>query len=606
MPDIIHLLTDSVANQIAAGEVIQRPSSAVKELMENSIDAGATFIHLIVKDAGKTLIQVLDDGKGMSETDARMSFEKHATSKIQAIDELFSIKTNGFRGEALASVAAIAMVELQTRRPEDEVATQIIIEGSAFKSQEPVACPIGTSIRVKNLFFNVPARRQFLKSDAVEMRHVLDEFQRIALANPDIKLQLTANDIEVFNLKPEKLRQRIVSLFGKKYNERLVPIEENTQVANFSGFIGKPEFAKKVRGEQFIFVNHRFIKSPYLNHAIYSSFKDLIPQNTYPLFVVIIEIDPARIDVNVHPTKQEIKFEDEKIIYTFLQAAIKHALSQYSVTPTLDFDQEVSFNTHENFGQPSSVKPKDRSYDPNFHPDQLHQTNLKNWERLFKGVVHTDESTSTVDVPRIGQAESSESQIFTPDETEKPVSQLHKQFIITQVRSGILLIDQQLAHQRVLYEQYGNIIKYRKPISQQSLFPQRLELSPTDSVLLGEILEDINALGFDIQAFGSHEFVIHGIPAEITAGNEKQMIEELIDQFKANQPEWKINKQEQVVKNLARQTSIKPGDSLTKSEMNNLIDQLFACEEPYKAPSGKATFVILDFQKLDTLFDKKV
>ena len=605
MPDIIHLLPDAVANQIAAGEVIQRPASAVKELMENSIDADSLNVHLIIRDAGKSLIQVIDDGKGMSETDARMCFEKHATSKIQAIDELFTIQTNGFRGEALASLAAISMVELQTRLHDQDIGTQLIIEGSTFKTQEPIACTIGTKISIKNLFFNVPARRQFLKSDSVETRHILDEFQRIAIANPEIQFKLTSNDFEVFNLKTENLRQRIVSLFGKKYNERLVPIEENTQVANFGGFIGKPEFAKKVRGEQFIFVNQRFIKSPYLNHAIYSSFKDLIPQSTYPLFVVMIDIDPARIDINVHPTKQEIKFEDEKIIYTFLQAAIKHALSQYSVTPTLDFDQEVSFNTHENFGQSNSVLPKERKYDPNFHPDQLHQTNLKNWERLFKGVVQTEGTESTIDTPFIQSAEEQSSQVIANDETEKPVSQLHKQFIITQVRSGILLINQQLAHERILFEKYGNIIKYRKPMSQQTLFPQRLELSPTDSVLLGEIVDDINALGFDIQKFGEHEFVIHGIPAEITAGNEKQMIEELIDQFKANQPEWKMDKKVQVVKNLARQTSIKPGDALTKLEMNNLIDQLFACEEPYKAPNGKATFVILDFQKLDTLFDKK-
>ena len=606
MPDIIHLLPDSVANQIAAGEVIQRPASAVKELMENAIDANATFIHLIIKDAGKSLIQVIDDGMGMSETDARMCFEKHATSKIQAIDELFSIQTNGFRGEALASVAAIAMVELQSKLHDQDIGTRIIIEGSTFKSQEPVASPSGTNIMIKNLFFNVPARRQFLKSDAVETRHILDEFQRIALANPDVRFQLTSNDVELFNVKPEKLRQRIVSLFGKKYNERLVPIEEKTQVANFTGFIGKPEYAKKVRGEQFIFVNQRFIKSPYLNHAIYSSFRDLIPQNTYPLFVVMIEIDPARIDVNVHPTKQEIKFEDEKIIYTFLQAAIKHALSQYSVTPTLDFDQEVSFNTHENFGQPQTIPPKEKKYDPNFHPDQLHQTNLKNWERLFKGMVQTEDQAATIESPFSQSADNQQERIEINEETEKPVSQLHKQFIITQVRSGILLINQQHAHERILFERYGNIIMYRKPMSQQSLFPQRLELSPSDSVLLGEIVDDINALGFDIQKFGEHEYVIHGIPAEITAGNEKQMIEELVDQFKANQPQWKLNKKEQVIKNLARQTSIKPGDALSKLEMNNLIDQLFACEEPYKAPNGKATFIILDFQKLDTLFDRKI
>ena len=604
MPDIIQLLPDSVANQIAAGEVIQRPASAVKELMENAIDAEATHIHLIVKDAGKTLIQVIDNGKGMTETDARMSFEKHATSKIREIDELFTIQTNGFRGEALASIAAISMVELETRLHSEEVGTQIIIEGSEFKGQEPTACSAGTSIGVKNLFYNVPARRTFLKSDPVEMRHILDEFQRIALAYHKVGFKLTSNGVEVFNLNPENQRQRIVSLLGKKYNERLVPIEEKTQVANFTGFIGKPEFTKKTRGEQFIFVNKRFIKSAYLNHAVYNSFRDLIPQHTYPLFVIFIEIDPARIDVNVHPTKQEIKFEDEKIIYTFLQAAIKHALSQYSVTPTLDFDQEVSFNTHENFGQPATVKPNQKKFDPNFHPDQLHQTNLKNWERLFKGVVQT-EAEPTIEQPFQAQEDETKQITITGEETEKPVTQLHQRFIITQVRSGILLIDQYLAHQRILFEKFGNIIKYRKPISQQSLFPQRLELSTTDAVLLNDLLEDVNALGFDIQKFGNNEFVIHGIPAEIESGNEKHMIEELIDQFKANKPEWKVNKREQVVKSLARQAAIKHGETLTKNEMHHLIDQLFACEEPYKAPNGKSTFVILDFQKLDTLFDKR-
>ncbi|MEL6924279.1 MAG: DNA mismatch repair endonuclease MutL, partial [Bacteroidota bacterium] len=479
MADVIQLLPDAIANQIAAGEVIQRPASVVKELLENSVDAGATNIKLIVKDAGKGLIQIIDNGCGMSDTDARMCFERHATSKIKRAKDLFEIRTMGFRGEAMASIAAVAQVEMRTRRHNDDLGTRLVMEASEIKKQEPCQCSAGTSISVKNLFFNVPARRNFLKSNTVEMRHILDEFQRIAIAHPDLFFSLHHNNTEVFHLPKGNLRQRIVGVLGSKYNKKLVPVAEETDALKLSGFIGKPEFAKKTRGDQFFYVNDRFIKSGYLNHAVVSAFEDLLPKETYPLYVIFIEIDPARVDINVHPTKQEIKFDDERLVYNYLKVAVRHALGQYSITPTLDFEQEVSLNPYlapsrQNITPPERREPREdtpqtitRSSDFSkvSNPSQRERNNLDNWQKIYEGLDELGLSANDTpgETPDVEGPVTIESQWDSPgselDDSSKSFSkqskepyQIHASYIVSQIKSGFLLIDQQAAHERILYE----------------------------------------------------------------------------------------------------------------------------------------------------------
>ena len=598
MADIIHLLPDPIANQIAAGEVIQRPASAVKELLENAVDAGADEIRLIIKDAGKSLIQIIDNGCGMSPTDARMCFERHATSKIRSAEDLFAIRTMGFRGEALASIASIAQVEVKTKLWEEELGTRIVIEGFEFKSQEPCQCPNGTTISVKNLFYNVPARRNFLRSDSVELRHIIDEFQRIALAHPGIFFSLHHNSVEIFHLKKANLRQRIIHLFGNNYNEKLVPAEEKTSVSNIYGFIGKPDSAKKTRGEQFFFVNNRFIRSQYLHHAVMSVYQDLIPDNSFPLYVLFIDIDPKRIDVNVHPTKQEIKFDDERIIYTFIHAAVRHALAQYSITPTLDFEQDPTFANLPSFYK----KQSDPEKNPAYKTLESKMNEIPAFPRTFL-------KTEKTDGEKFGPFQK---EVRTPglvwEETNDhtaPAFQLHLQYIVTQIKSGFVVIDQQAAHERILYEKYLTRLHEKKHHTQQQLFPKTLQFSSADAAILNEILPDINHLGFDIQPFGKDSFVVHGIPAEFESVHEQQVIEDLIEQFKEDRQSMKVNRLDVIAATFAKSNAIRWGQQLNEKSMHSLIDELFACKTPYLSPAGTPVFITFTLEDLSKQFQKK-
>lgn len=621
MADIIQLLPDAIANQIAAGEVIQRPASVVKELMENAIDAGASNIRLVVKDAGKALIQVIDDGCGMSETDARMAFERHATSKIRQTNDLFSIRTMGFRGEALASIAAVAHVELRTRRHSDELGSRLALEGSEVKAQEACQCARGTTFSVKNLFFNVPARRNFLKSNAVEMRHIVDEFQRIAIAHSDIFFSLHHNDSEMFHLPAGKLRQRLIGLFGQNANKKLVPVEESTEVLKLKGYVGKPAFAKKTRGEQYFFVNNRFIKSPYLNHAIVAAYEDLLPEKTYPLYVIFIEMDPARIDVNVHPTKQEIKFDDERLVYNYLRVAVRHALAQHSITPSLDFDQDPTFSQaptrparqrEETVAQPSGASRATPS-GSDFEDRKRRANNLANWESAYEGLDEYDENGTdgTPDQPltlesdwhQDGESDRLSGAGAEQEESRKAPNQLHNRYIVSQIKSGILLIDQQAAHERILYERYLHVLKQQQSSTQKQLFPRTLSLSPSDANLLKELREKINLLGFDIQEFGKNTFVINGLPSELAGKqDEEQVIEALLEQYKGNL-EFELPVTENIARAMARSASIKQGQALSQEEMRMLIDKLFACEVPFKSPSGRLCFINFALDELAKRFD---
>lgn len=612
--DIIRLLPDNIANQIAAGEVIQRPASAVKELLENAIDAGSTHIKLIVKQAGKSLVQVIDNGCGMSETDARMCFEKHATSKIRAAEDLFNIRTMGFRGEAMASIAAIAQVEMKTRLHGEQLGTCIDIEGMKILKQEPCQTPEGTSIAIKNLFFNVPARRNFLKSDSVELKNIIEEFQRVSLAHPKIGFQLFSNDYEMYHLKPGNLKQRIVQLFGDNYAEKIVPVQEQSYALHVYGFVGKPEFSKKTRGEQYIFVNNRFIKSAYLNHAVSNAFDQMLPKENFPFYVLFLDIDPAKIDVNVHPAKHEIKFEDEKLVYTFVNLGVKHALGAYSVSPTLDFDQEAHLNQGGAFdAQPRTwleitqhaVQTKDaKKFAPpsNFQPlTQREESNNKNWEKAYP-------TNDTIGFKRI-EKQVTETKQATP-ETEilkdafVPV-QIHRRFIISQIKSGFILIDQQAAHERILYERYIKLFEKKRHDSQRQLFPQSFELNVADAQVLKEIMPEINNLGFDIQEFGKNSFVIHGFPSDIIQGNEQKIVEELIEQFKMNSSVTKLTKRENLAKSIACSSAIKSGRVLSVEEMKTMIDELFACENPYTAPNGKLTFLTMSNDDLEKKLENR-
>ncbi len=618
MSDIIQLLPDSVANQIAAGEVVQRPASAVKELIENAIDAGADKIQLIIKDAGKALIQVIDNGCGMSVTDARMCFERHATSKIRKADDLFAIRTMGFRGEAMASIAAIAQVELKTRRHEDELGTCIIIEGSEVISQEACSANPGTSICVKNLFYNTPARRNFLKSNPVEMRYIIDELQRVALAHPEIFFTLHHNGQEVYHLPATNLKQRIIHLLGSSYNERLVPVEEDTIVIKLRGFVGKPEFAKRTRGEQFFFVNNRFIKDAYLNHAVLMAFKELLPEDTFPLYVLFIDIDPAKIDINVHPTKTEIKYQDEQTIYAIIRSAVKRSLGRYNITPSLDFDQE---NSIEHLVTPKpfeEIVPPTISFNPNYNPfdtdndkpaaretsrsspDYRNSPIPKNWDTLYE-IARREESTQH----RIHEEKS-----ISVDEqelnktSERQLFQLHNRFILSQIKSGFMLINQQAAHERILYERFLQQLETHSGISQQSLFPQTVTLSAGDFELLRELLPDIRALGFDVREFGKNTVVVDGIPADLNNTSELEILEQLLEGFKNNQSGLKLDKRDSLARSLARNAATKAGVKMSLEEMNILIDQLFACQMPNVALNGKQVITTFTLNEILERFDK--
>lgn len=624
MSDIIKLLPDNIANQIAAGEVIQRPASVVKELLENSIDAGAKNIQLIIKDAGRALIQVVDDGCGMSETDARMCFERHATSKIKKIDDLFSLYTFGFRGEAMASIAAVAQVEMKTKLHDQEVGTLLIVEGSKVIQQEPVATNAGTSISVRHLFYNVPARRNFLKSNQIETKHILDEFIHVVLANPSVFFSLHHNGSEIYHLKSSNIRQRIVNVFGKNYNEKLVPIEEITDYVSVRGFIGKPELSKKTRGEQFFFVNNRFIKNNFLNHAISKAYDGMIADKNFPFYCLFIDIEPSAIDINVHPTKQEIKFEDEKAIYLLLNAAAKHGLSQYSVMPTIDFEHEATFNllvdervyneqpfkvVQSKLNSDSNVRG---SYHSPFDKDiPLTQqkavstgTNFDDWKKLYDIDEQTEEKTLTIKSKMDLLALENENDISTnpfKNERFEPI-QLHERYILTQIKSGLILIDQHKAHQRILFEKYLRNFASQPSSTQQTLFPKSLEFNNSDAELLKEMLSDLKLLGFDIEFFGGTTFVVHGMPSDLRDENETHLIEKLLDDYKNGAKTEEFDKRKNVAKSIAYQTAIKSGKPLDKNTMQQLIDELFACEQPMINPVGMATFVQYSFDEIERKF----
>ena len=598
MPDIIHLLPDSVANQIAAGEVVQRPSSAVKELMENAIDAGATNIQLIIKDAGKTLIQVIDNGKGMSETDARLAFERHATSKIQSANDLFSIKTMGFRGEALASIAAIAQIELKTKLQDQTLGTQIIIEGSELKSQEVCQFSFGTSIAVKNLFFNVPARRNFLKSDILEFNHICEEFIRLAIINPSISFSLHHNNKLIYQLDKSIQKQRIVNILGKAYNEKLIPVNQETNIVKFSGFIGKPEFAKKTRGEQYFFVNNRFFKHAYFYHAIENAFQELLPEKAFPTYFINFEIDPKEIDINIHPTKTEIKFLDEKTIYALLRSAVKQSIGKFNLSPTLDFEVEQSLTLNpppKNY----ELKPPVIKINPEFNPfDKKNSfsyqskpqtdreiSNQHNWEKLY------EESKNQVLFKRESIDENEETEIKKNTETENNSSatffQLQNKYIVSSIKSGLLVIDQQRASERILFEEFTESISNKANYSQQQLFPQTIVFTHTDAELIKELKTDLYHLGFDINEFGLNTFIVNGCPAEWVNENPQHIIEGMLENFKRNLSDLKVDSKINLALSMAKNMAVKYGKKLEKEEIQNLIDKLFACRLPYHSPSGK-------------------
>jgi len=617
MSDIIQLLPDAIANQIAAGEVVQRPASALKEMMENSVDAGAAHIQVLVKDAGKTLMQVIDDGKGMSPTDARMSFERHATSKIRTSQDLFAIKTFGFRGEAMASIGAVAQVEMKTRTHDAELGTLICIEGSEVKKQELVACAAGTSIAIKNLFYNVPARRNFLKSNPVEMKHIVEEFQRVALSYPEISFSLMQNDMELFKLAPGKLSQRIVGMFGKSYQGQLVACKEDTPHVSIKGYVGKPEQARKSRGEQFFFVNNRYIKSNYLNHAVTNAYEGLMPADNYPFYALFLEIDPCHIDINVHPTKTEIKFDDERTIYAVVRSAVKQALGAHNVVPTLDFNLDVNFNEtwKHNEGQKLDVK-QENSYKTHSMPSFKRQ-DATGWEKMFE----QNAIDSSIDKSREAwKPEPSDAEMVTysskvnhepdPEKREQipakedtgATFQIELTYIVAQMASGLLILDQQATHERILYERYLRQLQNTLGASQQCLFPQSLSLSPADFALVMDLQDELHSLGFVISEFGINTIVINGVPADIYINNEKALFEGLLEQFKHFKSELSIDNKENLARSLAKKSALKKGNKLNSQEMVTLVGQLFACQNPNYGLSGNKTFVKLDLNKLHSFF----
>ncbi|MFD2248248.1 DNA mismatch repair endonuclease MutL [Pontibacter ruber] len=607
MPDIINLLPDYLANQIAAGEVVQRPASVVKELLENAIDARATSIQLIVKEAGKQLVQVVDNGIGMSETDARMCFERHATSKISSTEDLFRIRTMGFRGEAMASIGAVAQVELKTRTQAADTGTRILVEGSTVTLQEPAVVPAGTSIAVKNLFFNVPARRNFLKTNAVEMRHVLDEFQRVALAYPEVSMTLYHNDMEVFNLPAGKLSQRIVGVFGNNYKEQMAYCEEDTSFLSVRGYIGKPEFARKTRGEQFFFVNNRFIKSGYLNHAVMTAFEGLLPKESHPFYVLFIDIEPEKIDINVHPTKTEIKFEDEKTVYAIVHAAVRKSLGQHNIAPSLDFEGDVNFAPLQPIrlqGGGQSDFDAGSSFNGFSTPASPKRASTEGWEQLYEPLrqqpaAEERRTSASTTMSLLDDAFAAEA----PAATNKAV-QIHQKYLLVQVKSGVLIIDQQAAQERILYEKYIASLQKKTGASQVLLFPQTLELSPADAVLLKEMATEFKDMGFQFEDFGGNTIILNGIPADIQAANEKELLEELIEQYKNNLATLKLDKKENLARAMAKRLAGRMQTRMSDLEMNSLVDKLFACQVPNYTPGGQKTLVIMELSQLHELFLK--
>ena len=608
MADIIQLLPDHVANQIAAGEVVQRPASVVKELLENAIDAHSTQVTLLIKQAGKTLIQVIDNGKGMSPTDARLCFERHATSKIRSAADLFALNTKGFRGEAMASIAAISHVELKTKTSDAELGTQILIEGSNVTSQEVIATPDGTSVAVKNLFFNVPARRNFLKSDPVELRHIMDEFHRVALAHPQIGFSMYHNGNDIFDLRPEKFRQRIVHIFGSKTNERLVPVDEDTELLKISGFVVKPEFAKKSRGEQFFFVNNRFIKSSYLNHAIISAFDGLLPPKKIPSYFLNLKVDPKSIDINIHPTKTEIKFDDEPTLYALLRAAVKHSLGQFSIAPVLDFERDPNLDTPyaQQYSQISSPKLE---VDPTFNPFKKHNTtsskpSANSWETLYVGLESKSNAEGNTSLLTF-ETDAIQSSIFEDhaETATKNTFQLQNKFIISTIKSGLVVIDQNRAHERILYEDFLKQITLKSPVSQQLMFPLRLEFSIQNIKILKTIKDHLTQSGFVFSVFKSDHLELAALPVGVDSNLVSNMFDQLIEDVKNDVPDSSFSQSDLLAKSFSKSLAIKNGTRLSNQEQEFIVNSLFACKEPNVSPSKQSIFITLTTNDLDLKFN---
>ena len=642
MSSVIRLLPDHVANQIAAGEVVQRPASVVKELLENAVDAGATAIKLVIKDAGKTLIQVIDNGKGMNEIDARMCFERHATSKISIAEDLFQLQTKGFRGEALASIAAIAHVELKSKEHTAELGTHVIIEGSKIVSQEITVAPSGTSFSVKNLFFNIPARRNFLKSDQVELRHVIDEFERVALAHNNIQFTFINNGAELFNLPASNFRQRIVNVFGGKTNEKLVPVQETTEIVEVHGFVAKPEFAKKSRGEQFFFVNDRFIKSGYLHHAVTAAFEGLLKDGTHPSYFLYLTLPPNSIDINIHPTKTEIKFDDEQALYAILRATIKHSLGQFNVSPVLDFQKDndldvpysyegtksteptvevdAFFNPFESmksgsslagqmgsgFNPFESVKPKTSgsSFQSNASfQDRKHKSG--GWETLYEGISDAKEIILTSANHQFDE-EVITGSLFDED-TSQPTNhqqsyQFQKKYIISPIKSGMIIIDQRRAHQRILYEHYMRSFTVKQNSSQQLLFPLSLYYSVYEMELLKNLQKELVQMGFLFDEISNEKIVILGIPVSITESEVSIVLEDLLNDLQDNSPTDVDILHDRIAKSLAQSLAVKTGTYLSDKEQENIVNSLFGCEDPQTSPFGKTTFITMKVEDIDKKF----
>lgn len=605
MSDIIHLLPDSIANQIAAGEVVQRPASVVKELMENSVDSGATEIKLIVKEAGKTLVQVIDNGKGMSVTDARMSFERHATSKIKTAEDLFKIRTMGFRGEALASIAAVAQVEMKTKTKEDELGTVIEMEASEVKKQEPTYHKEGTTISVKNLFYNVPARRNFLKSNPVELKHITEEFQRLALANSGLNMTMYNNDVEMYRLEAGKLSRRIVQLFGKNYQQQLIPCHEETNHVTVTGYLGKPEFAKKTRGEQFFFINGRYIRNSYLNHAVSTAFQGLLRDEFFPFYVLFIEMEPLHVDINVHPTKTEVKFDDDRLLYGVISSAVRQALGAFNVTPSLDFGTDINFEHFtNNFTQKQEDIRSERSYGQFKSFDQK-DSHTSNWEALYDLAKREDIISQEQVRPETETTRTFSSALNEHEDAsfESGITlRLHQKYLIRQVKSGMAIFDQKACFERILYERYERSMKRESGMSQSSLFPQQIALNPSDYSLVMEMKAEIRLLGFEFEEMGQHMLVIQGLPAELVNCNEKEVFEELLEQFKYNRRELGLAHKENLCRSLAKRTAAIKCKTMGEQEVDHLIEQLFACNQPNYTPDGAPTFKLFSLDSIKNWF----
>jgi DNA mismatch repair protein MutL len=614
MSSIIQLLPDHVANQIAAGEVVQRPASVVKELLENAVDAKATDIKLIIKDAGKSLVQVIDNGLGMSVTDSRLCFERHATSKIRHAEDLFSIHTKGFRGEALASIAAIAHVEMKTKQDQEELGTHIIIEGSKFVSQEPAVLPKGTSFSIKNLFFNIPARRNFLKSETVEQRHIVDEFQRVALAHPNIHFTMYHNGSEMFNLPISNFRQRIVTIFAGKTNEKLVPVKEETEIVNLHGFIGKPEFSKKNRGEQFFFVNNRFIKSGYLHHAVMAAYEGLLKDGAQPSYFLYLDVPPHTIDINIHPTKTEIKFDDEHALYAILRSAIKHSLGQFNVAPVLDFDRDPSLDTPYQYQNKKADYPTIQ-VDSNFNPFSEDRPNKSfsfssnykkpeaqpSWESLYVGLKQAGQEIAEMTF----ENESVTSSLFDETDVEQEVKrtyQIHKKYIVSPIKSGMVIINQKRAHERVLYEEFLTSMTVNQASSQQLLFPLELYFSSNEIKLITELQLPLENLGFIFDAIHEDEIIVSGLPVTISESKASFVLDDLLTDLQNGIPDSSFCQNDMIAKSMAKSLAVKTGTYLTEKEQENLVHNLFACREPNMSPFQKPTFITMSVEDLDKKF----